>query len=107
MRNFVQEGDILSLVNGTGVAIVSGEAMLSGALFGVAQTGVAIGAVGAFKTTGVFTLPKAALAITQGAALYWDDAANNLTTASAGNTLVAKAAVAALLGDTIVAARLG
>ena len=52
--------------------------------------------------SGVFSVPKASGAITQGALLYWDDTAENLTTTASGNTLVGVAAAAAASGDATV-----
>lgn len=102
MKNYVQDGRVLSLT--APAALASGEAFLTGAVFAVANHAAAEGAVVNATVEGVFTLPKAVVAISQGAALYWDATAKALTTDDAGNTLVASAAAAALLGDTTVAA---
>ncbi len=73
MKNYIQPGNVLTLTMPT--AVKSGEGILVGALFGVAGTDGASGAVVECAVTGVYDLPKAAGAITQGQAIYWDTAA--------------------------------
>lgn len=104
MKNDIQEGKILVLT--APYARSSGEGALIGTLFGVAVSDVANGAEGVFMVEGVLDIAKASGAISQGAKVYWDDTAKNLTTTSSGNTLVAKAVVAALTGDATVRAKL-
>lgn len=96
MRNFVKEGDTLTLT--PAAAVASGVGYLFGtALFGVATNDVASGAAGEFITEGVVEIAKtSALAIAVGDRLYWD-AANkcvNKTTASQECVGVAVAAAA-------------
>jgi predicted RecA/RadA family phage recombinase len=102
MINKVQEGKKLDFVNTTGAAIKSGDLVIFGALAAVAITDIAAGDTGAVDLQGVYRLPKAAGAITQGAKLYWVTADKNLSTVAAGNTLVGAAAEAALAGDAEV-----
>lgn len=73
MKNFIQDGDTLSLPAPYDVA--SGGGAKIGALFGVAVAAVVSGALGQFKTTGVFDLPKlsAQAWATIGTPIYWDD----------------------------------
>ncbi|MBF0116451.1 MAG: DUF2190 family protein [Magnetococcales bacterium] len=104
MKNFVQPGDTVTVV--APVAVNSGDGVLVGALFGVALSTTAIGANVEMLTEGVVDLPKAAVAITQGAKVYWDNTAKNVTTTSAGNTLIGCAIVAAAVGDGTVRVRL-
>lgn len=69
-----------------------------GSLFGVAVTDIANGAVGSFRTQGVYTLPKtSAQAWAQGALVYWDDTAKVATTSAAAgaNKLIGVATSAA------------
>jgi predicted RecA/RadA family phage recombinase len=105
MKNFVQAGNRMVVV--AAAAIVSGDAVLQGSLFGVAETSAAIGEETVLVMTGVFELPKAAVAIAQGAAIYWDNAAKKVTTASAGNTLVGAAFNATIAGDALAQVRIG
>lgn len=76
--------------------------MLIGAIGGVAKTDIADGKTGAVHISGVFSVPKASGAVTQGALLYWDSNNENLTTTASGNTLVCVAAEAAASGDANV-----
>ena len=72
MKNFVQNGDTLTLT--PGAAVASGVGYLFGtSLFGVATNDVAINTPGEFRTEGVVDIAKtSALAISTGDRLYWD-----------------------------------
>lgn len=104
MKNHVFSGRTIDVT--LAANIVSGVALLIGTLLGVAVTSGVIGDVVVFETEGVYDLPKAAGAITQGALVYWDDAAKNITTTSSGNTLIGKCWVAAGGGDATVSVKL-
>jgi predicted RecA/RadA family phage recombinase len=106
MKNFVQNGKTIEVT--LAAAILSGAAMLIGALVGVAVTSGGIGDVVAFELEGVFTLPKAVGAVSQGAILYWDDTAKNVTTsaASGANTKIGHAWASALSGDATIDVKL-
>lgn len=98
MKNFVQPGETLDLTAPVG-GVVSGTAYLIGALFVVAQHSAAAGETFAARTEGVYTLPKKGTdVVAEGVALYWDNAAKELTVTSSGNTKVG-AAVAAASGS--------
>lgn len=85
MKNFVQAGDIITVVAPYDVA--SGAGALVGTLFGVAAAAALSGANVELKTTGVFDLAKvSAQAWTVGAAIYWDNSAKNCTTTASTNT---------------------
>jgi predicted RecA/RadA family phage recombinase len=86
MRNFIQPGETITVLAPTAVA--SGDAVLIGALFGIANGDAQINNNVDLSTEGVFTLPKANLSITLGAKLYWDDAAKKVTTVTAGNLYI-------------------
>jgi len=91
MKNFVQQGENLTLP--APYAVNSGDGALIGSIFGVASTKAAIGEDTSFVREGVFTLPKpGAQAWAVGVKVYWDNAAKNVTTTSAGNTLIGAAA---------------
>jgi predicted RecA/RadA family phage recombinase len=104
MKNFVQRGDTLTLP--APYDVTSGKGVLVGSIFGVASGDVLSGFDGEFDVEGVFDLTKATGAVTQGAALYWDDTAKNVTTTSSGNTKIGVAVVAALSGDATARIRL-
>lgn len=105
MKNFVQPGDMITVAAPNG-GIASGAGVLAGSLFGIAACTAAEGADVEIKTTGVFDLPKASGAITQGAKVYWDDTAKNVTTTASGNSLIGVAAAATASGASTVRVRL-
>lgn len=93
MKNFVQNGVVLSLL--AAAAVNAGDGLLVGKIFGVAVSNVAAGASGEFQTVGVFELPALAADVAaQGAILYWDAVNKRLTVTAAGNTRVGVAVVA-------------
>lgn len=104
MKNFVQDGEVVTLT--APYAVASGGGALVGSLFGVAASTVANGAQGEFCTEGVFDLAKASGAVTQGAKIYWDNAAKVVTTTASGNTLIGAATQAAQSGDATARVRL-
>lgn len=106
MRNFVQEGRYITFTAAGPVA--SGQGVLMGALFGVATTDASNGQTFEIATFGVYTLPKAAGAITVGQLLYWDAAAGEVTTSSdsGANKLIGAAIKAAGSSATSVPVRL-
>ena len=99
MRNFVQPGETITLLAPRALT-TSGLGVLVGVLFAVAKSPAANGAAVECMIEGVFDLPKATGAWTQGAVLYWDNTAFNVTTTSAGNTKIGCAAQAQASGDT-------
>jgi predicted RecA/RadA family phage recombinase len=105
MKNFVQQGDNLTLIAPRAVA--SGAGFLVGSIFAIASADAALNGPVAGVTRGVFDLPKAAGAVTQGAKLYWDNTAFNLTTNASGTTLVGVATQAAASGDATARVKLG
>ncbi len=99
-KNYVQDGKTLNYTAGADIA--SGDFVLIGALGAIAKTDIANGKTGAVHVCGVFSVPKASGAVTQGAKLYWSAANSNLTTTASGNTFVGLAAEAAASGDASV-----
>lgn len=88
MKNFVQDGDTLTVVAPYALA-ASGLGCLVGSIFGVACSDALISAEVELKTTGVFDLVKATgAAWTYGARVYWDDTAKNCTTTASTNKLI-------------------
>ncbi|HEY4194639.1 MAG TPA: DUF2190 family protein [Mucilaginibacter sp.] len=106
MKNFIKRGNVIDYPNTTGTDINSGDLVLIGTLFGVAQTDIAAGDTGAVLLEGVFAIPKAAGAVGIGAKLYYVAADKNLSTTASGNTFAGVAHVAALTGDATVALQL-
>lgn len=99
-KNFIQEGKVLDYTAAADIA--SGQFVLVGTVGAVAIADIANGATGPVQVVGVFSVPKAAGAVTQGAKLYWDAANSLLTTTASGNTVVGVAAAAAAGGDARV-----
>lgn len=104
MKNFIQEGEVLTLV--APYDVESGDGLLVGALFGVATGKALNGAEVEAALCGVYSLKKASGAVTQGAKAYWDNTAKNITATVGSNTHVGFFAKAALLADTEVAVKL-
>lgn len=106
MLNFIQPGDTLDLTAPAG-GILSGQAALFGALFGVASVDALEGERLAVMVEGVFELPKATGAgFTEGQKLYWSDTNKNLTGTASGNTLVGHAVLVAAADATTATVRL-
>lgn len=94
MKNYVQPGD--NITSTAPADIASGDGVLIGSLFGVANGAAATGEPVVIVTKGVFTLPKnTTTAITEGALIYWDDTNERVTTTASGNTLIGHAVSAA------------
>lgn len=88
MNNYVQRGDIVTHTV-AGAAVVSGQGLLAGALFGVCATSQAIGDKVELQVEGVFSLPKkSADTPTAFAKAYWDNTNKEVTTTSAGMSLI-------------------
>lgn len=106
MNNYIKSGQRMTFTAPAG-GVVSGTAYLIGTLLVVAASSVAQGLPFEGAAEGVYTLPKAASqAWTEGALVYWNNTAKNLTTTATGNTLVGCAAAAAGNADTTGLARL-
>ena len=106
MKNYVQDGDTVTLV--APYAVTSGQGALVGSLFGIANADVASGAEGEFDVEGVFDVTALSTdTATQGAKLYWDNTNRRLTTTSSGNTLVGVALAAKGAGAVTARIRLG
>src|SRR3974377_478032 len=104
MKNFVQEGDVLTV---TAAAIIAGGGgVIVGALAGIACTDAAIGDNVEVNMEGVYVLPKAAGAITQGAKLYWDATNKVVTTTVGSHAQICHAAYAADAAGPTVQVRL-
>ena len=66
-NNYVQKGDVISVVNATGADVVSGEPFVAGATVVVAAVDIANTATGNAHVTGVFSCNKeAAVALAAG-----------------------------------------
>ncbi|GAA4250618.1 DUF2190 family protein [Azospirillum formosense] len=105
MRNFVQAGCNLDLTAPR--ALASGEGFIVGALFAVASTTAASGAVVVGVTEGVFTLPKkTTAAIAAGGRVSWDNTNHQCDAPGTGFYPVGVAVAAAGNGAATVTVRL-
>ncbi len=105
MKNFIQKGDVVTLV--APYNVLSGQGVLVGKLFGVATNDAANGMAVEVKLNGVVDL--AALNTDTGSVgtpLYWDNTAKRLTTVATNNTLVGCLLAAKGNGDTTARVRL-
>ena len=107
MKNFVQEGNILSVTapdNTDSVGGNAGDGVLVGSLFGVACNDFSAGEEVELQVVGVFALSKVTPeAWAQGAPVYWNDATGKATVTAAANKLIGVATVAA--GSTSITGR--
>ena len=87
MKNYVQSGEVISLV--APYTVNPGDGLLVGSIFAVASGAAEIGTPVEGATTGVYDIPKTAVeAWTAGSRVYWDDAARLATTVATDNTLI-------------------
>lgn len=105
MKNYKQAGCTLEV---TALADVnSGDGVLVGKLFGVAEFSVKAGARVNISREGVYTLPKtSAQAWGEGDILYWDGTKATTASNSGANTLIGYAAAVAVnpsaFGDVLI-----
>jgi len=91
MKTYIQAGDKVTVT--APAAVSSGDGVLVGSIFGIAESDAESGAPVVLVRTGVVEHAKtAAQAWTQGVKIYWNDSGKVMTTAAAGNTLVGAAA---------------
>lgn len=100
MADYVQ-GDCL-IDHTPSSAVAAGGVVVLNDLVTVAPVAIAANALGAVAIEGVWSMPKATGAIGQGALVYWDATAGNVTTTASGNKRAGKAAKAAASGDATV-----
>lgn len=105
MKNFVQPGNVVTFTGLSG-GHLSGDLVIIGLMFGISAYNVAEGAEGELALGGVYSLPKATGALTEGAAVYWDNTNKNVTTTASANTKIGVAVKAAVSGATEAIIRL-
>ncbi len=99
--NFIEKGEVLNYT-ATTKNISSGDVVIIGTISGVAKTDIAVGEMGAVHITGVYSLPKALEAITQGAKVYWNSKNNNVTILKPDNIPIGVAANNTISSDELV-----
>lgn len=100
MASFVQEDG--SWPYTPTAAVAAGDVILLVDGVAVASRPIAANALGAVAVEGVFSMPKAAEALSLGAVVYWNTTNNNITATSAGGKRAGKVAKAAASGDATV-----
>ena len=100
MASYVQSDCLIDYT--PSAAVAAGDVVVLNDLVTVAPRPIAADALGAVSVEGVWSMPKATGAIGQGAIVYWDATAGNVTTTSSGNKRAGKAAAAAASADTTV-----
>lgn len=106
-RNYVHNGDHMTVA--APAAVNSGDLVIVGQMFGVAQASAASGANVSLRTGGVHSLRKlngASTSYAAGANLYWDATNANVTISATGNTRIGVAGAAAANADTLAVVRL-
>lgn len=106
MRNYIQPGDVLTLVVPQG-GVVSGQPIIVGSIFGIAAHDALEHAEVEAQVVGVFELPKGSEQIDQGDPVFWDDGNGVITgTGTAGFYLVGVATEGAPTDAAVVRVRL-
>ncbi|SME96467.1 DUF2190 family protein [Desulfovibrio gilichinskyi] len=103
--NYIQIGKTMTWTNSTGADVLSGSAVVVGALVGVALIDIPNGATGELATEEVWELPKTAAAIEQGAQVYLTPG-KSITATEGGNTKAGVAFVSAVAEDATVRVKL-
>lgn len=110
MKNYVSDGDNLTLTVPAG-GVTGGTPILIGTnLFGVPiADNATVGDTFVMRVKGVYSdMPKdTAAAWAEGDVLYWDNTAKKFTKTSAGNTKVGAAVAVALIADTVGTVKIG
>lgn len=102
-----QRGETLDYT-ATEKAVTNGQVVSLGGRIGVAGNDIAKGETGALHVTGVFIMEKAAsVTVTMGAALYFDESEEKITTVAAGNVPAGYAAADAETSDATVLVNIG
>lgn len=80
MQNYIQKGDTVDWVNGTGSAVVSGQPVFIGNLPGIATGDIANTKTGEVRVVGIFLLAKTtSLVITVGDRVFWNTTTKKVT----------------------------
>jgi len=104
---FVQDDEMVDYTPGADTA--AGAVVVQNDLVGVALKPIPANTLGSLAVEGIFDFPKATTpgsAIASGASVYWNVAAQQATTTSAGNKLLGKTTRAAADADATVRVRL-
>lgn len=106
-RNFLHDGERMTVVAPANAN--SGDLVVVGQMFGIAETSPVSGSNVVIRCGGVATLRKlngASSSFAQGANLHWDATNANVTISATSNTRIGVAAVAAANTDVVATIRL-
>ncbi|MPS27566.1 MAG: DUF2190 family protein [Alcaligenaceae bacterium] len=104
-KTYVQPGNVLDHKPSADVA--SGAVVVLGARIAIALSAIPANTIGSVQVSGVHRLAKkTGDTFAQGALVYWDNTANNLTSTATDNTLAGFAAAAAVSADTTMLVKL-
>ncbi|WP_456403807.1 DUF2190 family protein [Thiolapillus sp.] len=101
---YVDTGGVIQVAASTSIS--AGDPVVIAQRVAVSLQSLSPGEIGAAHVAGVFAAPKGSSVYSQGDLVYWDDAAKESTSVSAGNTLAGYAFGPAAAGDTKVNIRL-
>ena len=104
MKNFIQDGNVVTLPAPPVTGSVSGGVLAVGSLIGVAATTEKPGDPVEVALVGVFDLPKGAGEIAQGSPVFWD---GSVVTEDDGDTPLGIAIETAATDASVVRVRLG
>ncbi len=99
-----QKGETLDYT--PAAAVENGAVVNLATRIGIAGSDIAAGETGQVHVVGVFEMDKAAVAITMGAAVYYDATNDNITTTATDNTPAGYAVEAAAEADTTALVKL-
>ena len=104
-KNFIENGEAIKITAKS--TVKSGDLIVLGDLAVVALTDIAKGEVGAASAVGVWELKaQSADVISQGATVYWNDSAKEVTITAGSNTAIGKAWSESPATSTLVAVKL-
>jgi predicted RecA/RadA family phage recombinase len=106
MKNFIQDGNVLTLTSPAVTGCKSGDLIIVGAIAGVAAYDAAAGAEVEVAVVGVFELAKASGQLTEGSLVSWDTGAHEVVTPGAGKYPIGVAVAEAGTNDATVRVRL-
>jgi predicted RecA/RadA family phage recombinase len=94
MQNYLGDGDVITITAAS--PVVTGQGLLTGAMFGVCLASAAVGQPIVLWIKGVYQLPKNSADVwTLGQLIYWDNTAMLATSTAGGNTKIGAATAAA------------
>jgi predicted RecA/RadA family phage recombinase len=102
LGTYIQRGETIDYVNAGAALIPAGTVVSLTTRIGIAGCDIAVGATGSLHLGGVFEGAKAAVAIAQGEAVFYDPVADNFTNVATSNIPAGWAVAAELLAATTV-----